>query len=243
MRVREPLYLDGCERTPVGGRGASSIPRLAPRPCALALAALLGLCSALLAAGEKERLLFRPRNAESYPARDAHEGVVAAAEPFDTPEENKSAFGKNDPLKAGFLPILLVIANNTDKTIRLDDLSVQFMTRDRQKIEPTPAEEVAIRLKKKPAYTVDPVPSPIPRRTPRRPRPNLEVLVHAFNMRMLPPRSSASGFFYFDTGQRYAWMDGSKLLARHLSWANDGQPLMDFEISLDDARRSRPRGR
>ena len=218
-------------------------PRLRLRLRIRGWVALLGValwaCGAV--AGEKERLAFRAKPAEAYPARDAHEGLIAAAEPFETRQKAKPVFGKPNLAKAGILPVLVVIANTTDKTVRLDDLLVQLLTRDRQKIEPTPAEVVVQRLTGKGKQPRRTVPYPLPR-LPGGSRANvvMEVLVHEFNMRLLPPESTASGFFYFEIGSGRDWLSGSKLYLTQLVWAHNSQPLMYFEISLDDALRGRP---
>lgn len=204
----------------------------------------LAVCFVLLVSsasqgGEKERLLFRPQPARSYPARDAHEGLVVAADPFDQADKSSAAFGKQDFRRAGILPVLVVMANETGRTVRLDRLSVQLITRDRQKIEPTPSEEVMRRLRgsKSTSLPGDRTPSPIPR-IPRRSSSKdsgLEVQIHEFNMRMLLANSNASGFFYFNVGQGRDWVAGSKVYLTGLYWADDSKPLMFFEVNLDDA--------
>ncbi len=201
-----------------------------------AAAVLLLVLPAGAVAGEKQRLLFRARPADAYPARDSHDGVIVAAEPFHSRERIKPVFGKQELLKAGILPVLLVITNNTEKAVRLDDLSVQLITADHQKIQPTPAETVLARLRGRGgAKPQDTGPSPLPR-IPRSSGPSgLEVQVLAFSMRMAPPGSSASGFFYFDLGRRLDLVSGSKVYVTQLFWAHNSQPLMYFEMNLDDA--------
>ena len=191
-------------------------------------------------AGEKERLAFRSQPAEAYPARDTHEGLLVAAEPFETRQKTKPVFGKHNLAKAGILPVLVVIANTTDKTVRLDDLSVQLLTRNRQKIDPTPAGVVVQQLTGKGRKSRRTVPYPLPRLPgSSRAKVAMEVLVHEFNMRLLPPESTASGFFYFEVGRSRDWLRGSKLYLTQLIWAHNAQPLMYFEVSLDDALRDR----
>lgn len=221
--------------TPVGSSGAVQ-PRL------VALLLLLALLPGAAGAGQKERLMFRAQPASAYPARDAHEGIVVAADPFDAREKSAPVFGKHDLRKAGILPILLVITNDTDRTVRLDKFRVQFLTRDRQKLEPTPAEAVVQRLTGKAAVAFPPdTRSPIPKvpRTPSRKDGAVEVLAHEFNMRMVPPKSSASGFLYFDVGRNRDWLPGSSVYLTDLIWAHNSQPLLFFEVKLDDALKAK----
>ena len=201
------------------------------------LVVLLALAPGTARAGQKERLLFRAQPAGAYPAKDAHEGLIVAADPFDTPAKSSAVFGKLDLRRIGILPILLVITNDTNKTVRMDKFSVLLITRDRQKLEPTPGDSVARRLRGKDGLPGDRTPSPLPK-IPRRSSRNdtsIEVQVHEFNMRMVLPNSSASGFLYFDVGRSRDWVAGSKVYLTDLVWANNSQPLMYFEVQLDDA--------
>ncbi len=195
-----------------------------------------------VAGGEKERLLFRSKPAGEYPARDAHEGVVVAADLFDTREKSKAVFGKLDLQKAGILPVLVVITNATDRTVRLDNLEVRLLTADRQKIEPTPAETATLRLKGK-GKGGDPRDSgrsPFPRLPRGGGGAGLELQVHEFNMRMAVPNSTISGFFYFDVGRGRAVLAGAKVYLTEMRWAHNAQPLMYFEVNLDDVVRGAP---
>lgn len=190
-------------------------------------------------AGEKERLLFHAQPARAYPARDAHEGLVVAADPFDAPAKSSAPFGKLDFRRAGILPVLVVMANETGRAVRLDRASVQLITRDRQKIEPTPSEEVRRRLGggKPVSAAGGRSPSPVPRIPGRGSSKDsaIEVQVHEFAMRMVLPNSSASGFFYFEVGRGRDWVAGSKIYITDLYWADTSKPLMFFEVVLDDA--------
>lgn len=209
----------------------------------LSLAALIG--GLALLAGEKDRLLFRNKPADSYPARDAHDELVVAAEPFDTPDEVREAFGKNDPNRAGILPLLLVITNTGKNTVRLDDLKARFITYDRQKIEPMAANDVAIRLRKK--VDVSQVPGGPKSKIPglpgiggRKGDSGIEVLANAFEMRMIVPQSTASGFLYFNVGRTRNWLSGARLFLSGMRWAHNGQELMYFEVDLDKAHPQPP---
>lgn len=203
------------------------------------VAMVLAVVCLPLAAGEKERLMFQAKPAESYPARDEHEGVIVAVEPFEKAEESKAVFGKNDPGRVGIVPVLLVIANRTDKTLRLDDLKVQFIARTREKVEPIEPDAVMGRMGKKVERGMPGPPSPIPRISVRKDAGALEVLVHAFNMRMVPPNGTASGFLYFDLGEGHEWLPGGQLFVNNLRWANSGQELLYFELDMDKSLAAR----
>jgi len=204
-----------------------------------AVVALLGFALAALSPAAADELEFRAKPAEAYAARDSHEGVVVAVEPFDTPELTKPAFGKIDFRKAGIVPVLVVIANNTYRTIRLDEASVRFISGDRQQIEPTPAEDVVRRFGG--GYSRDSGPFPIPRRSsrPLKSRDATEVIAREFVVRMIPPQTSVSGFFYFDLRRARTQLPGGTFFLTDLFWADDSQALMFFEVSFDDALKAR----
>lgn len=164
--------------------------------------------------------------------------MTIAAEPFETRDEIKSVFGKADLQKAGILPVLVVVENKTENTVRLDNLSVQFITATRQKIEPTPANEVLLMLRSKKAPR-DLGPSKWPRIGGSRGTEHIEVQVHEFSMRMVPAGEKIHGFFYFDVGQGRDRIPGSKVYLTNLLWAHNAQPLLFFEINLDASLRGR----
>ena len=203
----------------------------------VSLVAASAVCAAAGIAGEKERLMFRAQPADTYPARDAHDGVILAADPFHSRARTRTVFGKVDVLKAGFFPVLLVITNTTDKTVRMDNLVVRLITADRQKVEPTPSGTVMLRARggKQPGGNAPRSPFP---RLPRSSPSNLELQVHEFNLRMAIPGATVSGFFYFDIGGHREAMFGSKLYVTDLFWAHNAQPLLFYEIELDKAARS-----
>jgi hypothetical protein len=193
------------------------------------LIALLSIAAA--SGGEKEKAPFKPGPVESYPFRQTIQGVTIAAAPFYSQPDVGEAFGKLDPTRYGVLPILIVIRNGSDKAIALDKLKLEFVTPDRESIEPTPANEVRyIRGARRPDAVTIPIPG-MPPRVSRKKNPldAWEIEGRAFAARMLPPKESASGFFYFQAFYR----TGCELFLRGLREAATGQELFYFEIPLD----------
>jgi len=209
------------------------------RICAALLLCVYCLLAAAATSGEKERLLFRPGPAETYPARDSHDGITIAADPFHTREKAKQVFGKFDLLKAGYIPVLVVMSNPTDKTVRMEELSVKLVTRDRQTIEPTPGDSVMMYVRGKNRKEPRKMPSPLPW-PGGKPPSGLEVQVHEFSMRMLPAGGIATGFFYFDLARRPELLHGAKLFISNMTWAHNGQALLFYEVPLDAALAGAP---
>src|SRR5262249_34822964 len=85
---------------------------------------------------------FKAQPAASYPAHQTVNGITIGVDPFDKGEKLKTAFGKLDPNDYGVLPMLVVIQNDTDKSIRLSGLKVEVVGPNRERVEATPAREV-----------------------------------------------------------------------------------------------------
>lgn len=178
-----------------------------------------------------------PQPAATYAARDAHEGVTVAADPYDTPEKSKKAFGKYDPLKIGVLPVYVVITNSTGDALRLDALEAQFVAADRDVAEPIPAGTVSLRVKgqKPPRLGSKPNPSPLPRLPERYDPSAIAVIVdQEFVLKMVPPGETVGGFLFFDIRMRRNVLSGARLYLTHVTWARTGKDLLFFEVNFDD---------
>src|SRR6185312_7777508 len=103
--------------------------RMRPR---LALALVLALCAAALPLSAKQHKIPKPKNASAYPCHDEHASVVVAAEPYNTTEQGK--LFRVPYLKNGFLPIYLVVTNNSDEAISLDQARIDFISAERDRI-------------------------------------------------------------------------------------------------------------
>lgn len=193
------------------------------------LIALLSIAAAF--AAEKERPKFTPAAASSYPTRQTVSKVTVAAVPYRDEADVEAAFGKLDPNRYGILPILVVIQNDSDQAIALDKLKVELVLPDRDRVEATPAADLKyIRGPKRPNVYPGPVPQ-IPGHVSKNKSPLAawEIEGRAFVSRMLAPRDSASGFFYFRAGSR----PGSTLYLAGLREAATGHELFYFEVPLD----------
>src|SRR5258708_30004623 len=183
-----------------------------------------------LAAADKD-VRFAPGPAASYPTKQTIEKVTIAAISYTGEEQVRSAFGKLDPNKYGILPVLIVIQNANDQTLRLDSLKLEYITPSRTHIEATPAKDVPYVSGniRQPKIENSPLPTGSPRVSRKKnPLAGGQIDVRAFSARMLPPGEQASGFFYFQTLNRL----GSKVYLTGLREAPSGTELFYFEISL-----------
>lgn len=193
---------------------------------------LILLLGAVLAhAAEKDRPKFSPGPVTSFPARQTNDKVTVAARPYLGEADVQAAFGKLNPNHHGILPILLLVVNEGDQTVALDRLRIELITPDRQRLEATPASEIRfLSGPSKPSMTPGPLPGRIPRLSRRKnPLDAWEIEGRAFAARMLPPKESASGFFYFQA----RFQSGSALYLTGLREAASGKELFYFELPLE----------
>lgn len=195
----------------------------------IALSIALFATTASARADDKEPH-FTPGPASSYPTRQTSEKVTIAAVPYTNEEQVRLAFGKVDPNKYGILPVLVVIQNDTGQALRLDAMRVEYVTADRAHMDATPAKDVPyLRGAHEPKMTPSPIPGAGSRvKHAKIPLANAGLDVRAFSAKMLPPGDTASGFFYFQTGNRRdarAYLSGIKEAA-------SGKELLYFEIPL-----------
>ena len=168
---------------------------------------------------------FRPAPAASYPNHQTNSKVTIGADPYLSPEKVKAAFGKVNPYSYGILPVLVVIQNDGDQTIRLDKLKAEYVGSGSNRVEATPAQDVRYSLGgNRPTVPVGPIPSHIK----KNPLNVWEIEGRALAAQVLPPGQAASGFLYFQTGLQ----PGSVLYLNGLVEAGTGKELLYFEIPL-----------
>lgn len=186
----------------------------------------------IVAATGAEKPHFAPGPASSYPYKQTNDHVTVAVAAYDTEELAHTAFGKLNPYQHGVLPVLVIIQNDTDKSLSLEGIQTQYEALDGEKIDPTPSDDVKFvgQTAKVPGGS-GPSRLPIPKMGGKKKSPldDLAVTERAFSARMLPPHESANGFFYFQTKNR----PGAKLYLTGIREAMTGQGIVYFEIPLD----------
>jgi hypothetical protein len=176
-----------------------------------------------------DKVPFRPGAASSYPNHQTLDKITIAAVPYITEEQSRAAFGKVNPTKYGVEPILVILQNDTGKTLRLD-LEAEFVDPGNRRIEATPVSDVLyIGTEVKRPRMPGTSPIPLPSRNKKGPLNTPEIETRAFAAKMLTDGSSASGFFYFQTPH----IPGSKLVLSGLKDAASGKDYFFFEVPLD----------
>ena len=190
------------------------------------LVLLLSIAAAF--AADKEAP-FRPAPAASYKNHQTNAQVTIGVEPYDGGEKLKAAFGKLNPYDYGILPVLVVIQNDSGKTIRLDRIQAEYIGPGHSRVEATPARDVRyLRGPDRPKMIPGPTGQVKIGKGKKNPLDAWEIEGRAFSAQMLPAGQSASGFFYFQTGLQ----TGSTVYLNGLTEAGTGKELFYFEIPL-----------
>jgi hypothetical protein len=178
-----------------------------------------------------DRPPFKVGPASSYPGHQSLDKITIAAIPYVTEEQSRSAFGKVNPSKYGVVPVLVILQNDTGKTLRLA-LEAEYVDPGNRRIESTPANDilyVGVEVKRPRMPGTSPNPIPLPRRDKKGPLNTPEIETRAFAAKMLTDGSSAYGFFYFQTEH----IPGSKLVLSGLKDAATGKDYFYFDVPFD----------
>jgi hypothetical protein len=191
---------------------------------------ILFLSIAAVNAADKEKERFAPGPASSYPARQTNGKVTIAVDPYDTEAKARPAFGKMNPYELGVLPVLVVIQNNAAQALDLRQMRIEYVSPDRQRIDPTPAKDVRFLhgAKRNDVPNQRRLPIPIPTGGKKNKLDSWEIEGLAFAAKMLPPGESAHGFYYFQTRHQV----GSALYLTGLQEAGSGKELFYYEIPM-----------
>ncbi len=179
---------------------------------------------------------------ESFRAREAHEGVTIAGRPIPDTPEAEEIFGKTAaPVRAGFLPVELIILNRRDEAIRVELTRVVVLEDDR-KFEQVELEEIALalyplpKLKDKPSASPERIPTRMPKNKDKdlTKREEAAATLRSRKMRAatVNPGGQARGFLYFDLRRASLELGKSIVYVPEVAVVPSGQALFYFEISL-----------
>jgi hypothetical protein len=190
------------------------------------LALLMSIAAAF--AADKDTVTFRPPQAAGLEHRQTNGQITIGVDAYVAPDKVKTAFGKLDPYQYGILPVLVVIQNDSDKTIRLEGLKGEYVGPNRDRVDATPAKDVRyLRGPDRPGVITGPGGTP-KILSKKNPLDAWEIEGRAFSAQMLPAGQTASGFFYFRTGLQR----GATIYLNGLTEAASGKELFYFEIPL-----------
>lgn len=195
--------------------------------------AVAGLLSPLLG---KSKAFIKPvaKSARLYPAHDDHtdEKVAFATDPYDTQE--KARIFTINFAQHGFLPVFLIVTNDSDQPVSIANMQITLIKPDRAKLTPVSPDDIYRRLVN-PQGETRPSPIPIPRKNVKgaiTQEQRDEIESSRFEARAVEPHSSQSGFLFFDVAGVSAPLAGSSMEITGVDNAS-GNELMFFEIPMD----------
>jgi hypothetical protein len=200
-----------------------------------ALPILLVVFCSLFAWAGKSFVMPAVQPAKTYPARDAHtdEGVTVALDPYDMPDKaNIFSVHYNE---IGYMPILVVITNDSDQPVSFEELQAQLVTVDRTKIEPATEDDLYRRLAH-PSRSNNTIPIPLPIPHKVKGTVNAKAMDEIQNSRFaahaVEPHSTQAGFMFFDISGISTPLAGAHFYLSGIRNAK-GDELMYFEVALE----------
>jgi hypothetical protein len=199
-------------------------------PFCVALAIVLPVVHAMAADNSQ----FKPEAIDSYTNAQKVSGLTLAADAYHEEERAASAFGKKaKPYENGVLPVLLLIRNDSNKTINLQQIRVEYQA-DRARSVAVPAREVPyLKSVGRPRASASPIPGRVSVRRSKNPLDAQEIQDRAFAAPMLPPGDFAWGFFYFQARYR----ENAILYITGLTEAGTGNELFFMEVPVNNGVR------
>jgi hypothetical protein len=203
---------------------------------ALALIFSMVVLGSVAAVAAKDFVMPEAQPAGTYPAHDDHtlEKVAIAVDPYDV-EYKASIFGVNYR-NNGFLPVLLVVTNDSDQPLALSGMKAQLTTVNRTKLSPLGTDDIVRRMSHPSrSDTPNPLPIPLPSKKIKGgvSQKTMDEIERAqFGAKAVEPHSTARGFLFFDVSDISNPLAGADF---YLTGARDskGTELMYFEISLE----------
>jgi len=174
-----------------------------------------------------------PKSAKTYPAHDEHptEAVTLALDPYDMAD--KASIFSVHYHDVGFMPIFVVITNDSGHTISLGNATTQLITVDRTKIPPATNEDIFRRITRP---TSGPSTNPLP--WPKKVKGGVskdaqeEIENAQFVARAVEPHSTQCGFMFFDVSGISTPLAGAHFYLTGVQDAK-GNELMYFEVPLE----------
>jgi hypothetical protein len=189
----------------------------------------LALFMSIAAAFAADKEPFKPPALNDLPHHMTSDKVTIGVEAYQYGDKVKTAFGKLVPYEHGILPVLVVIQNDSDQTIRLTGLKAEYVGPKRERVAATPAHDVRYAGPVARPRAVNSPGGPIRLPPKKNPLNAWEIEGRALVAELLPPGQTASGFLYFQTD-----LDkGATIYLTGLTEARTGRELFYFEIPLE----------
>jgi hypothetical protein len=209
-------------------------------PSRTRLLCTFSLTFAFAAHADKPRKVPPPLPAAQYPAHDTHEQITIAADPGDTKETAPKT--RLDYLGHGFMPIRIIVTNDSSQPLSLDDARILFISGNDVSENAATAEELdrgIFQLRNIKGKQI-PLPAPLPPIT-RKPKPvdnqiRLDDADFGFKSSTIAPHSTAAGWLYYDIRDLDdPVLNGATIEIRKVRWASTNKALETFDVTLQPA--------
>lgn len=203
----------------------------------LRLLLALTLALPLAAHADKPRKAPPPLPAVQYAAHDTHEQVTIAAVPALSKDSAPET--RIDYLAFGFMPIRIVVTNDSSQPLSLDDARIMFVAANDVTENAASHQELdrgIFQLHNAKGKWI-PLPAPLPSiRT--KPKPIDSQIVaddndFGFKSSTVPPHSTLAGWLFYDVRDLDRDpLKGATIELRKVRWAESNKPLDTFDIPL-----------
>ena len=188
-------------------------------------------------AKDKPRKPVPPEPATQYALHDTHDGITVAAEPGDLAETRPDT--RLDYFHHGYLPVRVIVTNNSEQAVSLDDVRILFVAADGYTRNAATDDELDRRMfsKKNVDGTKIPLPAPLPSIRLHHPGIDKQVTADAtdfgFVHTTVAPHATESGYLFYDTRDiDDPVLEKATLELRKVRWAATNKEMQSFEISL-----------
>lgn len=209
---------------------------------------MFGVLAIVLSAGSA-RLIAQQKDPAGRAARESHEGLLIAAEPWIDAAAYKTQFKKKSPYDAGIAAIDVYFRDETDKPIRVDLDSIRLLLAapdgQRQKLKALTPDQVADRVLF-PGGAEDPtsprVRIPLPGRPGKKSRDKKweelasNLRAASLQSEVIAPKANAHGLLYFDLDGHFELLRYSRLYVPELKFIGSDKSIFYFEIDLAPSR-------
>ncbi len=213
----------------------SSMRPLAPTRVLLTVTVALA-CSPVWAK-DKPRTPAPAADAKSYTLHDTHDGITIAVEPGDLKESRPDT--RLDYFHHGFMPLRVIVTNDTAQPLSLDDARILFIAADNFTRNAATDDDLERRMfsKKYSDGTKIPLPAPLPSITIH--HPGIDKLItedqtdFGFTSTTVAPHTTQAGYLFYDTRDiDEPVLEKATLELRKVRWATTNKELQAFDIPL-----------
>jgi hypothetical protein len=216
------------------------------------MAVLLMIPTALASAmvmQQKSSQSAAQKDPTKLPARESHQDLLVAADPWVTAEEYTARFPKDSPFDYGIMAIDVYFKNDGAMPVRINLSTIRLTIAHKESADenlpPLAANDVAAYMLGNNGGGKNPTKRrrlPIPVRSGGNSKNDKKVLeladiLHAVQLQtdLVPPHSIVRGLFYFDVDGNFDWITSARLYVPDLKTMGSDKVLFFFDVDLGKA--------